>query len=107
MLACDAAPGCDSFSYNPAQLKCFLKSGAARRTCRAAETVCVSARGKPYSCGVWQTYFKSPPGAAGAVPLLPQAAPPAPPTAKAAGAGQAPGGRAASVQLVEAFNQQP
>lgn len=111
MVACDSAPGCDSFAYNPAQQKCFLKSGASRRTCGAAETVsggrplgqrtthgvgeclvlseriaivawwcghphpgtpclmphppsarlpqvCVSARGSPYSCGTWQTYFK-------------------------------------------------
>lgn len=39
MVACDAAPGCDSFAYNRAQQKCFLKSGATRRTCGAAETV--------------------------------------------------------------------
>lgn len=53
MLACDAAPGCDSFSYNPAQQKCFLKAGGERRTCKAADTMCVSARGKAYSCGTW------------------------------------------------------
>lgn len=81
MLACNAAPGCDSFAYNPAQKKCFLKAGAARRTCQAAETVCVSARGAPYSCGTWQTYFKQPAQAQGGAPP------------------------AASVQLVEAFNQ--
>ena len=39
MVACDTAPGCDSFAYNPAQQKCFLKTGASRRTCGAAETV--------------------------------------------------------------------
>ncbi len=39
MVACDAAPGCDSFAYNPAQQRCFLKTGASRRTCGAAETV--------------------------------------------------------------------
>lgn len=59
MLACNAAPGCDSFAFNPAQRKCFLKAGPSRSTCEAAETVCVSARGSPYSCGAWQTYFRN------------------------------------------------
>jgi len=59
MLACEVAPGCDSFAYNPVQEKCFLKSGAIRQTCRAVPTMCVSARGQSYSCGVWQTYFRT------------------------------------------------
>lgn len=59
MLACDEAPSCTSFSYNPTQKKCFLKAGGARQTCQAAPTTCVSARGQPYSCGIWQTYFKT------------------------------------------------
>jgi hypothetical protein len=58
MLACNAAPGCDSFAYNPTASKCFLKAGGGRETCRSAPTVCVSRRGTTYSCGSWQTYFR-------------------------------------------------
>lgn len=96
MLACNAAPGCDSFAYNQAQQKCFLKSGAQRETCQAAETVCVSARGAPYSCGTWQTYFKQQGGpgpAAAGSPATTELLP-----------GDGGAGRAASVQLVEAFS---
>lgn len=37
MMACDLAQasGCDSFSYNPEQKKCFLKAGASTSTCQA------------------------------------------------------------------------
>lgn len=88
MLACSVAPGCDSFAYNGEQKRCFLKSGVSSDTCQASrhicaiwpfgifygatykfvvsilflqkpETLCVSARGQPYSCGAWQTYFNS------------------------------------------------
>jgi mannan endo-1,4-beta-mannosidase len=58
MIACSTAPGCDSFSYNPSQRRCFLKSGAMPEICETADTVCTSARGGEYSCGRWQTYFK-------------------------------------------------
>jgi hypothetical protein len=58
MIACNSAPGCDSFSYNPTMKRCFLKAGGSQQTCGSAPTVCVSARGQPYSCGVWQTYSK-------------------------------------------------
>ncbi|KAL4519468.1 hypothetical protein Ndes2526A_g01925 [Nannochloris sp. 'desiccata'] len=58
MIACSTAPGCDSFSYNPNQKRCFLKSGAIPEICETADTVCTSARGDEYSCGRWQTYFK-------------------------------------------------
>ncbi|KAL4859907.1 Mannan endo-1 [Chlorella vulgaris] len=58
MLACNAAPGCNSFAYNPTASKCFLKAGGGRETCRSAPTVCVSRRGTTYSCGSWQTYFR-------------------------------------------------
>ena len=86
MLACNAAPGCDSFAYNAEQERCFLKTGAGASVCtvrrrrrratatalcaaepplivlslelQKPETVCVSARGKPYACGAWQTYFR-------------------------------------------------
>ncbi|KAI3438631.1 hypothetical protein D9Q98_001053 [Chlorella vulgaris] len=58
MLACNAAPGCDSFAYNPTASKCFLKAGGGRETCLSAPTVCVSRRGTTYSCGSWQTYFR-------------------------------------------------
>lgn len=53
------AQGCQQFSYNPTMKRCFLKAGGSRATCGSAPTVCVSARGQPYSCGVWQTYFKT------------------------------------------------
>ena len=33
ILACNAATGCDSFSYNPDQKRCFLKTGASSDTC--------------------------------------------------------------------------
>jgi mannan endo-1,4-beta-mannosidase len=59
MIACSTAPGCDSFSYNPSQRRCFLKSGAMPEICETADTVCTSARGGDYSCGRWQTYFKA------------------------------------------------
>lgn len=58
MIACSTAPGCDSFSYNPTQRRCFLKSGALPEMCETAETVCTSARGDSYGCGRWETYFK-------------------------------------------------
>ena len=103
MLACEAAPGCDSFAYNPAQKKCFLKAGASRRTCAAPETVCVSARGKAYSCGRWQTYFRQ----GGAAPAASSGSPAAPAD------GRAPtntNGQAATWTLrpstVQAFGQQ-
>lgn len=99
MLACEAAPGCDSFAYNPAQKKCFLKAGATRRSCAAPETVCVSARGKPYSCGRWQTFFRQ----GGAAPAGSKAAsPPAAPSGGQASDGGTWTLRPASVQ---AFGQ--
>jgi len=58
IIACSTAPGCDSFSYNPTQRRCFLKSGAMPEICETADTVCISSRGDSYSCGRWQTYFK-------------------------------------------------
>lgn len=93
MLACDAAPGCDSFSYNAVQRACFLKRGASRATCRAPAVMCVSARGQAYSCGSWQTYYQNVTGGGGAAAsddgsaelVLPPAA------------------QQASVKLVEAF----
>ena len=41
--------------------------GSAPRFLQKPETMCVSARGNPYSCGSWQTYFRTAAaGAAGA-----------------------------------------
>lgn len=92
MAACDlAAPaGCDSFSYNPEQRRCFLKAGGGRQTCKAQETVCMSSRGNPYSCGTWQTYFKQGAGSGGAsvVDLVPGA----PPASPASSPARAPSG---------------
>lgn len=38
MGACDlaAAAGCNSFSYNPQQRKCFLKAGPSADTCQVS-----------------------------------------------------------------------
>ncbi|GAB4816952.1 hypothetical protein N2152v2_003998 [Parachlorella kessleri] len=69
------AAGCDSFAYNPEQRKCFLKSGASSTTCQAKPTTCTSARGNPYSCGTWQTYFQQQAGNNEAVDLVPAASP--------------------------------
>lgn len=59
MLACDAAPGCDSFTYNELMQGCFLKSSPSSQLCSRPETLCVATRGQTYSCGIWQTYFNS------------------------------------------------
>lgn len=100
MLACNAAPGCDSFSYNAAQKRCFLKSGASRQTCGSAPTVCVSARGKTYSCGVWMTYFKR--QATGGSTAVTQA----PSKASSAAANDTPASSStASKQLAAAFSR--
>lgn len=32
-IACEAAVGCDSFSYNAIQQQCFLKNGGSKTTC--------------------------------------------------------------------------
>ena len=32
-IACEAAVGCDAFSYNAVQQQCFLKNGASKTTC--------------------------------------------------------------------------
>lgn len=59
MTACEIADSCDSFAYNPVQRKCFLKTGAdPGHVCESQDTLCVNGRGKIYSCGYWQTYFK-------------------------------------------------
>lgn len=174
MQACELAPGCDSFSYNPEQRKCFLKhaAGASQDVCQvrcplvcraaqnretpgretgrgawraghggcyrplpwvfngyssipmlqrplqAMETVCISARSQPYSCGTWQTYFRSEgpspgaPGApAGATQLVDSGASPvsagaAPPSAPAAGGPNPALQSGATVDLIEAFQGQ-
>ena len=57
-IACSTAgEACDSFSYNSHHRRCFLKKGASVPVCQKPETLCVSTRGSPYSCGAWQTYF--------------------------------------------------
>ena len=32
-IACEAATGCDSFSFNAVQQQCFLKNGGSKTTC--------------------------------------------------------------------------
>ena len=100
MLACNAATDCDSFSYNPSQKACFLQSGASRQTCGAAPTVCVSARGKTYSCGVWQSYFKQAAPAGGEQQPAAGTTAPAASRAESFFSSQQPGG-----QRTEAFSR--
>ncbi len=42
---------------------------------QAKPTTCTSARGNPYSCGTWQTYFQQQAGNNEAVDLVPAASP--------------------------------
>ena len=35
MMACEMTEGCDSFSYNPWQRKCFLKAKPSTTVCQA------------------------------------------------------------------------
>ncbi|KAL4437982.1 hypothetical protein ABPG77_004203 [Micractinium sp. CCAP 211/92] len=63
-VACIGAPGCDMFTYNPAQQGCFLKSGQCplRNDCQPPPLTCwsVSDTGKNITtpCGTWTTYYR-------------------------------------------------
>lgn len=63
-VACQAADGCEAFTYNPAQQGCFLKAQQCplKNDCQPPEELCtsVSDMGKniTVNCGTWTTHYK-------------------------------------------------
>ncbi len=59
MTACRMAEGCNAFTFDILQSKCFLHNIDVSSTdiCPQPPTYCVAIRGKPYECSLLETYF--------------------------------------------------